>query len=682
MSRRRLAVALAVSLGLGAAIFLWQQAQQTSPLAVTTGNAPDAPDVNVGRKNRFLPEGATDRGWPFIRGANFDGHSPEIHLADAWPAAGPPVLWHRPLGQGYSSFTAAGNRLFTQYQTLSGQYVACLSADTGATIWEYHYDWPYEAGGLYPGPRATPTLYGGRVYFTAPSGLVGCLTWDGSLVWQVATREKFAGKGADFGYSCSPTVVDGLVILPVGGKGASMVALDARDGSTRWQGGDDSASYTPALPISVAGRKQVIGYLENALAAFDQADGRLLWRMELSQGYDEHAAWPIFVEPHLWIAAPFKWGSSLLDLSETETLPATAWHVPLLSNDVFSSVYHAGAVYGFDLKDVQAKSHRASRGVFRCLDFATGAAKWDTDQTGHCSVLIADGKLILFNDKGELIVARATPGRYEELARASVLAGEIGWTPPALDRGRLFVRNQKQAACVYIGEQSLLELDSPTRPLALSEIPQGTYYYNLAAIMGVEPEYAMDVPSAAWLEHWFSVGLAMLGAAYLAAVLTKLAARLISPQALGDSGTRRVFWGVAFVLGCIATTPLSWQRGEFVFTWPVALFVTFQMAVQQVRLGKKPSADAGSAWRERLVVLFFLIFCFVYFLLCRRLSLAFEWVFLAGFPAALLPLLASRWLALRFRWPIAIEMAGTACAFTAYFWASIALLWWKYPAGG
>ena len=679
MSRRRLAVTIIVFLCAVAAYFVWRQ--RPIGTSVTTRSGADAADVNAGRKNSFLPAGSRDRGWTFIRGANFDGHSPEIHLADAWPESGPPVLWHRSLGQGYSSFTAAGNRVFTQFQTLSGQYVGCLAADTGATIWEYHYDWPYEAGGLYPGPRATPTLYEGRVYFTGPAGLVGCLTWDGSLVWQVAAREKFAGKGADFGYACSPTVVDGLVILPVGGPGASMIALDARDGSTRWQGGDDSASYTPALPIEVAGRKQVVGYLENALACFDQTDGRLLWRMELSQGYDEHAAWPIFVEPHLWIAAPFKWGSSLLDLSATEAPPANVWHVPLLSNDVFSSIYHDGAVYGFDLKDVQAKSHRASRGVFRCLDFETGAAKWETDKTGHCSVIVADGKLILFNDKGELIVARLNAERYEELARASILAGEIGWTPPALDRGRLFVRNQKQAACVYIGDSSLLELDASVKPLALSEIPQGTYY-NLATIMGVEPEYAMDVPSRAWLQNWFAVGLALLGVSYLVAGCLNLAARIILRRKIGGAATKRIFWGAALLLGAVATTPLSLQRGEFVFTWPVALFVMFQMTVHQVRLGKSPPAVAKPAWREWLVVLAFLIICFLYFVLCRRLSLAFEWVFLAGFPAAIVPALASRWLAPRFRWPMVVEVVFTACAFSAYFWGSIALLWWKYPAGG
>ncbi len=122
-------------------------------------------------------------GWPFVRGPEFDNHSAETGLADAWPKQGPPVVWTRPLGTGYSSFTARDGRIFSQYQSLGGQYVVCLGADTGRTVWEYRYDWPYDSTGLYPGPRSTPTLADGRVYFSGTSGLVGCLTAnDGRLI--------------------------------------------------------------------------------------------------------------------------------------------------------------------------------------------------------------------------------------------------------------------------------------------------------------------------------------------------------------------------------------------------------------------------------------------------------------------------------------------------------------------
>jgi PQQ-like domain len=155
-----------------------------------------------------------DEGWTFVRGPEFDGHSAETDLMNSWPPDGPPVLWTRNLGQGYSAFVASGDRVFTQAQYMTGQYVYCLAADTGTTIWEYRYDWPYETAGVYPGPRSTPTVYAGRVYFTSPDGLLGCLDEKhGTLIWSVDLLDVYGIEGCDFGYACSPTLIDDMVIL-------------------------------------------------------------------------------------------------------------------------------------------------------------------------------------------------------------------------------------------------------------------------------------------------------------------------------------------------------------------------------------------------------------------------------------------------------------------------------------
>ena len=264
--------------------------------------------------NPFLPADVESSGWPAVRGPNFDGHSPEIHTANEWPDAGPPVLWTRELGQGYSAFVAEGRRVYTQAQTIAGQSVYCLDADTGETVWSYRYDWPYEIVGVYPGPRATPSLFRGRVYFAAPSGIIGCLAAEtGEPIWSRNVIEDYAGRGGTgFGYACSPTVVDGMVILPVGGESAGLVALDADDGSEIWAAGSDAASYCPAFPITRGGRPLVVGYMENSLVIHDRLTGAQVARLDLSQGYDEHSAWPIYREPYLWLAAPFQVGSQLL----------------------------------------------------------------------------------------------------------------------------------------------------------------------------------------------------------------------------------------------------------------------------------------------------------------------------------------------------------------------------------
>ena len=121
----------------------------------------------------------------------------------------------------------------------------------------------------------------------------------------------------------------------------------------------------------------MLGYLQNALVCHDLRTGKRLWRRDLSLGYDEHAAWPIYDEPHLWITSPFQAGSELLELTGDPDQPLrTVWKSDLLSNDIFSSVLVDGALFGFDLQEAQAKAHRPSRGQFRCIDFLTARENW------------------------------------------------------------------------------------------------------------------------------------------------------------------------------------------------------------------------------------------------------------------------------------------------------------------
>lgn len=665
-----------------------------------------ADKVPTSADNAFLPTGVADLGWPFVRGSAFDGHSPETHLANEWPKAGPPVLWTRELGQGYSAIVAVGRRCFTQTQTIAGQFVVCLDADTGETIWEHRYDLPYELVGVYPGPRATPTFSNGRVYFAAPNGLIGCLSADtGQRVWSVNVVEKYHGQGAEFGYSCSPTVMDGLVILPVGGPGASMVALNADDGREVWKSGDDPASYTPAYPISREGRPLVVGYLQNALVICDGRDGRQLARFDLSQGYDEHSAWPLYREPLLWISHPFKAGSILLEIPPfAEDAPVqrllSVRRSPLMSNDILSSVLVGEHLYGFDLFEAQAKTHRASRGIFRCLNFETGNEKWSVgtgrprrdngthetaaSEIGQAGIVVADGKLILLNELGELILLRATGDRCEELARTSVLSGEIVWTPPTLHRGRVYVRNHSRAACVYVGEPPLLNSIRPT--LAVADIPQRRYRDWAATILAIEPEFAFDIPSNQWLVRWFAVGVGLLLIGQLVGMLVAEVVRLrgsfaVAPNSDEFGHSECTSRGVAFVGGCLGTTFLSGWSNEFLFTWPVSLFVAFEIAASQLR-SRSITVSGQQRWRERLSLSFWLLTMLIYFLICRRLSLVFEWAFLLGpLGAWPLQLWTNRWRKqhLPVTWRGRVWLATLqVLAFAGFFAAAVLGLRWKY----
>lgn len=663
--------------------------------------------------------------WPTIRGSAWNGISDEEGIAETWPQEGLPVLWTRELGQGYSAFIAWDNSVATQYQTLAGQYIVCLSAENGQTKWEYRYGWPYDPAGVYPGPRSTPTYKDGFVYFTSPSGLVGCLNADtGRLIWSVDLEQQFRVKVPGFGYACSPIVQNDSILLPVGASDASIVALDRHTGRVRWQSSDlksmetpkgtnaatSKASYCSAYPISFRGRSMVVCFLQNALVCHDVETGKQVWRYEISSGYDEHSAWPIYEEPYLWITGPFQRGSELLELTDDpKHRIRTVRKTNLMSNDIFSSVQHKGTLFGFDLHEAQAKTHRTSRGIFRCLDFQSGAELWSIGNgrinrspsntqresnvvsksatgeafIGHSTVLVVDGKLILFNDLGELILARASREKYEELCRTTLLSGEICWTQPAISRRRLFVRNQSRAVCVYLGTPETLAPQAKANSITVSQIPQSKFRDVAGIVLGIEPEYLFDVPSMRWLWQWYLISLfGVLAGCYVFVVVCyglvhltnrKPSVRESKTHDVVSVSTAWAFWILAFIAGALGTTLLSRWTQEFIFTWPVCLFVAWHAAISNLST-RSANRTRQSRLKSASAAIFLLIVCLVYFLLCRRLSLVFEWVFLCGFPAAVPFGLAGKYLIATGRWAHAWRLLMTALAFSAFYWSSVAFL--------
>jgi len=89
-------------------------------------------------------------------------------------------------------------------------------------------------------------------------------------------------------------------------------------------------------------------------------------------------------------------------------------------------------------------------GVLKCLEWATGKVTWSKRGLGKGSLAVAGGWLVVLSERGELVVARADPKRFEPIARAKVLTGTC-WTPPTIARGRLYCRSYEgQLVCLEV----------------------------------------------------------------------------------------------------------------------------------------------------------------------------------------------------------------------------------------
>jgi outer membrane protein assembly factor BamB len=158
--------------------------------------------------------------------------------------------------------------------------------------------------------------------------------------------------------------------------------------------------------------------------------------------YDVNAADPILSDDKVFISSGYERGASLIKVNsngKTEKL----WENKNMRNHMNSSVLLNGALFGID-------GNSGPKATLKCIDFETGAIKWNKEGVGSGALMAADNKLIVLSEKGELFIAEANPKEYKELARAQVIGGK-NWTVPVLANGRIYCRNAKgDLVCVDV----------------------------------------------------------------------------------------------------------------------------------------------------------------------------------------------------------------------------------------
>lgn len=407
--------------------------------------------------------------WPQWRGADHSGISRETGWQTDWPAEGPRTLWKASLGVGFSSFAVVGNRVFTLGHAEGQDTVFCLETTTGKVLWKHAYPAELEPYLYEGGPNATPTVAGGLVYTLGRQGQVFALREaTGEVAWSrdLMKEEEFGltvpGKNW-WGFSGSPLVEDGRVILNAGTHG---VALDARTGRTAWFSGKGAASY--ASPVAFAagpGRRGVAIFAAKALHGVDAKTGRPLWELPWITSYDINAADPIFAEGHLFVSSGYRKGGAVYKMDGTNF--TQLWKSPEMHNQMNPAILHQGHLYG-----ISGQNGRG--GDLRCVEFLTGKVLWKEPAAGMGSVLIAGGRIVLLTERGELITAPASPDGFKPTGRAQVLGGRC-WTTPVLSHGLIFARNAKgDTVCVDVRKANGARADAGAQPLFAREgVPAG-----------------------------------------------------------------------------------------------------------------------------------------------------------------------------------------------------------------
>jgi outer membrane protein assembly factor BamB len=368
--------------------------------------------------------------------------------------------WHIPLGEGYSSPTVAEGRLFVHAKVKgkNEEEVMAFDAATGKQLWQISYDHkPFESN-VGNGPRAAPVIVRGRVYAYGITGILTCLDAEtGKQIWQSNPLEQNSATIMMFGASAGPLVEGNRIFLPVGGRDAALVALDAETGQTVWKSlNDPPTSVSPVLFLpKVEGRgivRQLVYTSTRGLIGVDPKDGRALWQFPLAD-LAIGTLPPPTVFGDTILCCSMLTGSIAFKLQDVDghLKPVEAWRNPKVTTYFTQNMAGAdGKLYVLNATLIPQAEIALS-----CLDAKTGKESWKRPKIGLYQlnmIRTGDDKLLMLDDThGDLILLDTAASEYHELARSKVCNPTI--ISPALANGRLYTRDDTGVSCFRLTDE-------------------------------------------------------------------------------------------------------------------------------------------------------------------------------------------------------------------------------------
>ncbi|MFT7639246.1 MAG: outer membrane protein assembly factor BamB [Pirellulaceae bacterium] len=374
--------------------------------------------------------------WGQWRGPNRDGHV----SAESWPDSLESLqpTWSKTFGPSYSGPVVVGDHVFTT-ETKDKKYEVtyALNRKDGKQSWSKQWEGamsvPFFAWSNGSWIRSTPTLDDGKIYVAGMRDLLVCMdAASGEEVWRLDFVKQFSTPLPAFGLVCSPLIVgDDLYVQ----AGAAVVKLNKKTGEVQWRGmSDEGGMYGSAFssPVfaSIGGVNQLVVQTRTTLAGLDPANGKTLWSEDIPAFRGMNILTPTVIDNKVFTSS-YGGKTFMFEVNNKDS----KWSVQekwtnKTQGYMSSPIVIDGHIY------MHLKNQR-----FTCIDWETGAEKWTTTPFGKYWSMVTNGKKILaLDEKGELLLIKANPERFELLDRKEV-SDSSSWAHVGISDGQVFVRS-------------------------------------------------------------------------------------------------------------------------------------------------------------------------------------------------------------------------------------------------
>ena len=192
------------------------------------------------------------------------------------------------------------------------------------------------------------------------------------------------------------------------------------------------------MPFDSNGQHLLVLMGEKTFAAIQPLTGSVVWEYPWVTSLPANVADLVVDGNELFASSGYSKGSALVRVSGSKV--TQVWFQKNMQTIYNTAVLWQGYLYG----------PNDSGTYLSCVEFSTGKVIWNKGGFGRACVTLADGRLIVLSETGQLSISQASPAGYVPTTKAQILSGECR-SVPVLANGRIYVRSTAgNLACVEL----------------------------------------------------------------------------------------------------------------------------------------------------------------------------------------------------------------------------------------